>query len=69
MNLSLIPMRTAQVERITNHDVKAVEYILKEKFHANPELERVKLLFICYFNIIYVIIIIIIYIACPENIL
>jgi hypothetical protein len=28
-------------ERITNHDVKAVEYVLKEKFHAHPELSKV----------------------------
>ncbi len=28
-------------ERITNHDVKAVEYVLKEKFRAHPELSKV----------------------------
>jgi adenylosuccinate lyase len=28
-------------ERITNHDVKAVEYVLKEKFYAHPELSKV----------------------------
>ena len=29
------------VERTTNHDVKAVEYVLKERFAAHPELARV----------------------------
>lgn len=29
------------VERTTNHDVKAVEYVLKEKISANEELKRV----------------------------
>lgn len=28
-------------ECITNHDVKAVEYVLKEKFRAHPELSKV----------------------------
>jgi hypothetical protein len=30
-----------KIERTTNHDVKAVEYVLKDKFRGNPELERV----------------------------
>eukprot|EP00894_Picocystis_sp_ML_P005234 jgi/Pico_ML_1/55751/g1396.t1 len=29
------------VERVTNHDVKAIEYVLKDKFKGNEELERV----------------------------
>lgn len=29
------------IERTTNHDVKAVEYVLKEKFAANEELAKV----------------------------
>lgn len=30
-----------QVEAITNHDVKAIEYVLKERFKANNELSKV----------------------------
>jgi hypothetical protein len=30
-----------QVERVTNHDVKAIEYVLKERFKANAELHKV----------------------------
>lgn len=33
--------RIKTIERTTNHDVKAVEYFLKEKFEGNAELERV----------------------------
>jgi adenylosuccinate lyase len=33
--------RVKEIERTTNHDVKAVEYFLKEKIAANPELEAV----------------------------
>ena len=29
------------VERVTNHDVKAVEYVLKDKCRSHPELEKV----------------------------
>jgi len=29
------------IEKITNHDVKAVEYFLKEKFSSNPELNAI----------------------------
>jgi adenylosuccinate lyase len=32
--------RIKQIERVTNHDVKAVEYWLKEKVAGQPELER-----------------------------
>ena len=31
-----------EVERTTNHDVKAIEYVLKERFAANEELARVR---------------------------
>ena len=30
-----------KVERTTNHDVKAIEYVLKDKFLADPELSNV----------------------------
>ncbi|KAM0914165.1 hypothetical protein ACQ4PT_011704 [Festuca glaucescens] len=30
-----------QIEKITNHDVKAVEYYLKQKCSSNPEVEKV----------------------------
>lgn len=30
-----------KVERVTNHDVKAIEYVLKEKFEGVPELKPV----------------------------
>lgn len=30
------------VERTTNHDVKAIEYVLKDKFAADPELAKVR---------------------------
>jgi len=33
--------RVKEIERTTNHDVKAVEYFLKEKIAGNPELEAV----------------------------
>lgn len=35
-----------QVERVTNHDVKAIEYVIKERFQANPELHKVSRLLI-----------------------
>ena len=31
-----------QVERTTNHDVKAIEYVLKEKFRQHEELNKVR---------------------------
>jgi len=31
-----------QVERTTNHDVKAIEYVLKEKFRQHEELTKVR---------------------------
>ena len=33
--------RIKEIERTTNHDVKAVEYFLKEKSEALPELAKV----------------------------
>jgi len=33
--------RVKEIEATTNHDVKAVEYFLKEKTHANPEISKV----------------------------
>jgi len=33
--------RVKEIERTTNHDVKAVEYLLKEKIAGNAELEKV----------------------------
>lgn len=33
--------RIKTIERTTNHDVKAVEYFLKEKFKALPELQKI----------------------------
>jgi adenylosuccinate lyase len=33
--------RIKEIERITNHDVKAVEYFLKEKLSGNDELEKI----------------------------
>ena len=36
-----------QVEAVTNHDVKAIEYVLKERFRDNEELNEVKTAFLC----------------------
>ena len=33
--------RVKEIERTTNHDVKAVEYLLKEKISGNKELEKI----------------------------
>lgn len=30
-----------RIERTTNHDVKAIEYVLKDKIKAHPELAKV----------------------------
>jgi len=30
-----------RIEATTNHDVKAIEYVLKDKFATNPELAKV----------------------------
>lgn len=34
-------LRVKGVEKTTNHDVKAVEYVMKEEFEKEPELARV----------------------------
>lgn len=34
--------RVKEIEKTTNHDVKAIEYFLKEKFDENPELANLK---------------------------
>jgi adenylosuccinate lyase len=34
--------RVKEIERTTNHDVKAVEYFLKEQFEANQDLASQK---------------------------
>lgn len=34
-------INAVQVERVTNHDVKAIEYVLKEKFQEHEELGQV----------------------------
>lgn len=34
-------LKVKSVERTTNHDVKAVEYVLKEAFAQHPELAKV----------------------------
>ena len=34
-------LRVKEIERTTNHDVKAVEYMIKERFKGNAELEAV----------------------------
>lgn len=34
--------RAKEIERTTNHDVKAVEYLIKERIGANPELDAIK---------------------------
>ena len=39
MQCSLLQVKA--VERTTNHDVKAVEYVLKEAFAKHPELSKV----------------------------
>lgn len=33
-------LRVKEIEKVTNHDVKAVEYFLKEQFKASPSLEK-----------------------------
>lgn len=30
-----------KIEKVTNHDVKAVEYFLKQKCHSHPEIAKV----------------------------
>ena len=33
-------MEVKAIERTTNHDVKAIEYVLKNRFKADPELAK-----------------------------
>lgn len=35
-------LRVKEIEKTTNHDVKAIEYFLKEKFSEEPKLEDLK---------------------------
>eukprot|EP00891_Asterochloris_glomerata_P004418 jgi/Astpho2/4418/fgenesh1_pg.00067_%23_26_t len=35
-------LQVKRVERTTNHDVKAIEYVLKERFKGNPELAKAR---------------------------
>jgi adenylosuccinate lyase len=41
ISVSADAQRVKNIERTTNHDVKAVEYLLKEKIAGNAELEAV----------------------------
>ena len=34
-------LEVKKIEKVTNHDVKAVEYFLKEKCQSNPEIAKV----------------------------
>ena len=34
-------MQVKAIERTTNHDVKAIEYVLKQRFAGHPELAAV----------------------------
>ncbi len=34
-------LQVKRIERTTNHDVKAIEYVLKDKIKAHPELAKV----------------------------
>ncbi len=39
---SVLTAVAVQVERTTNHDVKAIEYVLKEKFRQHEDLTKVR---------------------------
>lgn len=39
--MGMISWISVQVEAVTNHDVKAIEYVLKERFKSNAELSKV----------------------------
>lgn len=39
---SLCLSQVKEVEKTTNHDVKAIEYVLKDLFLQNPELAKVR---------------------------
>lgn len=34
-------LEVKKIERVTNHDVKAVEYFLKQKCQSHPEISKV----------------------------
>lgn len=42
-------MEIKNIEKVTNHDVKAVEYFLKQKCQSNAEVAKVALQFLCPF--------------------
>lgn len=35
-------LEVKKIERVTNHDVKAVEYFLKQKCESHPEIAKVR---------------------------
>lgn len=37
-------LEVKNIEKVTNHDVKAVEYFLKRKCQSHPEIAKVELL-------------------------
>lgn len=41
LDVYVFALMMVQVERVTNHDVKAIEYVLKKRFQANSELAKV----------------------------
>lgn len=36
-------LEVKKIERVTNHDVKAVEYFLKQKCESQPEIAKVRI--------------------------
>lgn len=42
-------LEVKNIERVTNHDVKAVEYFLKQKCQSNAEVAKVEVHFVCFF--------------------
>lgn len=40
-----------RIEKITNHDVKAVEYFLKQRCQCHPEIAKVHILCFTFLNI------------------
>lgn len=51
--------RVKEVERTTNHDVKAVEYVLRETMQTNDELIKVRSL-----PVLFVTVVLLCYLAC-----
>lgn len=39
-------LEVKKIEKITNHDVKAVEYYLKQRCKSHPEIEKVSFIFL-----------------------